>query len=136
MTAPHRSAGFSVPLTVEFAQKFSEEWIDAWNAHDLERILSHYAAEATMQSPLIRERGFSADGVLRGREHLRPYWRIGLEAKPPLRFELIEVFRSVDTLGILYLSTTRRRRVVEWLRFGSDGLVAHAAGLYGETSAP
>jgi hypothetical protein len=136
MTAPHLLAPFSLPLTAEFAQRFAREWIDAWKAHDLERILSHYAEDATMQSPLVRERGFSADGVLRGPERLRPYWRIGLDAKPPLRFELIEVFRSVDTLAILYRSASRRRRVIESLRFGSDGLIAHAAGLYGEAPAP
>jgi ketosteroid isomerase-like protein len=26
-----------------FAEHFAAEWIDAWNCHDLERILSHYA---------------------------------------------------------------------------------------------
>lgn len=31
------------PITQAFAQQFSREWIDAWNAHDLDRVLSHYA---------------------------------------------------------------------------------------------
>jgi ketosteroid isomerase-like protein len=30
------------PVTREFADPFAEEWIAAWNAHDLPRILSHY----------------------------------------------------------------------------------------------
>lgn len=24
------------------AQKFAQEWVDAWNSHDLDRIMSHY----------------------------------------------------------------------------------------------
>lgn len=38
------------------AQEFAAEWIAAWNSHDLERILSHYAEDFEMASPLIIER--------------------------------------------------------------------------------
>ena len=27
------------------ARTFAEEWVAAWNAHDLERILAHYSDE-------------------------------------------------------------------------------------------
>jgi ketosteroid isomerase-like protein len=29
-------------LTEEFAQRFADQWIAAWNSHDLVSILSHY----------------------------------------------------------------------------------------------
>ena len=37
----------------EQALKFAEAWIAAWNAHDLEQILSHYDDEFEMSSPAI-----------------------------------------------------------------------------------
>src|SRR3989441_9324770 len=39
-----------------WAEAFAREWVDAWNAHDLERILSHYTDDFEMASPLIVER--------------------------------------------------------------------------------
>jgi ketosteroid isomerase-like protein len=29
-------------ITKEFAQHFAEDWVASWNAHDLDRVLSHY----------------------------------------------------------------------------------------------
>jgi hypothetical protein len=37
-------------LTNEFANHFAEDWIAAWNAHDLQRILAHYAWTFTRAS--------------------------------------------------------------------------------------
>lgn len=46
-------------MNQEFADHFAREWIEAWNAHDLERILSHYTEEFRMSSPRIIELDFS-----------------------------------------------------------------------------
>lgn len=35
------------------ANEFAAEWIEAWNAHDIDRILSHYTDDFEMNSPLI-----------------------------------------------------------------------------------
>ena len=39
-----------------WARRFAEERIAAWNAHDLERILPHYSDDFEIHSPLIVER--------------------------------------------------------------------------------
>ena len=39
-----------------FAQQFAEEWLRAWNAHNLEVILAHYTDDFEMSSPFIVER--------------------------------------------------------------------------------
>lgn len=33
--------------------RFSESWIDAWNSHDLERILAHYEDDFLLESPHV-----------------------------------------------------------------------------------
>ena len=38
-------------LTNEFANHFAEDWIAAWNADDLERVLAHYADDFEMSPP-------------------------------------------------------------------------------------
>ena len=119
-------------LNAEWARKFAAEWIAAWNAHDLERILSHYTDDFEMQSPLIVERLGVSSGVLQGKAAIRPYWEKGLAAQPPLHFELQETLLGIDTLAIYYLSTTRNRMVAEVLRFNEEGRVVGGAALYGQ----
>jgi hypothetical protein len=40
-------------ITRELAERFAHEWIEAWNSHDLERILAHYSDDFVMSSPRI-----------------------------------------------------------------------------------
>ena len=37
----------------ENAERLAREWVEAWNAHDLERILSHYAEDVEFASPFV-----------------------------------------------------------------------------------
>ena len=118
-------------ITATWAREFAEEWIAAWNSHDLERIFAHYRDDFEMQSPLIIERMGVPSGTLKGKDAIRPYWRIGLAAKPPLHFELQDVLVGVDTIAIYYRSVNRDRMVAEILRFDDQRRVIYGAGLYG-----
>jgi hypothetical protein len=122
-------------ITRAWALEFAQEWISAWNSHDLERILSHYRDDFQMSSPLIVDMMGVANGTLEGKESIRPYWHRGLSIQPPLHFELQEVLTGVDTIAIYYRSTTRNCMVAEILRFDSHGNVISGSGLYGEASA-
>jgi ketosteroid isomerase-like protein len=61
-------------MTRSFADQFALEWIEAWNSHDLERILSHYAEDASMSSPFIAQIVGIPSGILQGKPALRAYW--------------------------------------------------------------
>src|ERR1044071_2098903 len=86
----------------EWAQRFAEEWIAAWNSHDLERIFSHYTDDFEMCSPLIVERMHEPSGILRGKAAIRPYWSPALKGQPPIRFELLAVYTGADRVAIHY----------------------------------
>ena len=43
-------------ITRDWATHFAKEWVDSWNAHDLERVLSHYADDFEMSSSFIAAR--------------------------------------------------------------------------------
>ena len=119
-------------ISEAWARIFAAEWIAAWNAHDLERILSHYTDDFEMQSPLIVERMAVSSGILSGKEAIRQYWQHGLAALPPLHFELQDTLVGIDTIAIYYLSITRNKMVAEVLRFNDHGLVVSGAALYGQ----
>jgi len=113
-----------------FALRFAEEWIASWNAHDLERILSHYDDGFDMTSPLIVERMGVASGRLRGKDAVRPYWAGGLAARPGLHFTLVEVLVGVDALTILYRSELEVL-VAETIVFDGPGRAVRGSAHYG-----
>jgi hypothetical protein len=108
------------------ALAFARDWIEAWNSHDLERILSHYADDFEMSSPLIVERLGKAEGVIRGKHEAADYWRPSMSLDPPLRFELLDVLVGVDQLTIYYHSVGRRI-VAETLTFDASGKASRGA---------
>ena len=89
-------------LTHERAERFAEEWYAAWNAHDLDAILDHYADDVVMTSPLVPMLTGGDDDGLAGKDALRSYFAAGLERYPDLRFEPIALFAGVDSLVLHY----------------------------------
>jgi ketosteroid isomerase-like protein len=112
------------------AEAFAREWIEAWNAHDLDRVLSHYADDVELSSPLAAQRVPGSGGYIRGEAALRAYWEPALAASPDLHFELEAVLTAVDGCTILYRNH-RRQQVAESLFWDEAGLVTRAAVAYG-----
>lgn len=84
------------------AQRFVTQWLDAWNAHDLEAILVHFADDVVFSSPLALQLIEGSDGVIRGKEDLRTYWSEGLRRSPALHFEIEDLYAGVNTVVIHY----------------------------------
>jgi aryl-phospho-beta-D-glucosidase BglC (GH1 family) len=116
-------------LTPDFAKHFAAEWVEAWNSHDLERILSHYTADFEMNSPLIVDLVNEPSGRLRGKGAIREYWTKGLAAQPPIRFELLDMFLGAHSLALRYQSVGRRV-VTEVFFFNEHNQVWKAAAFY------
>jgi hypothetical protein len=113
------------------AQTFVAEWLAAWNAHDVEAVLAHFAEDGTFSSPIAAQ-VMGGDGVVRGKAALRDYWVTALRGRPDLRFELVGTYVGVDTLVINYRNQ-RGGLVSEVLVF--DGhLVTQGHGTYLATS--
>jgi GNAT superfamily N-acetyltransferase len=119
----------SFSLTKDWALTFAQEWVDAWNSHDLDRILSHYTDDFEMRSPLIVERMNVPSGVLRGKDQIRPYWAKGLQAQPPILFELRDVYVGASSIAITYLSVGRGV-VTEVVIFDDVGKIASGNAMY------
>ncbi len=93
-------------MDAQIARRFAEQWYAAWNAHDLDAILDHYADDVELMSPLVSELAVSSDGRLVGKDALRAYFAAGLARFPTLRFEPIDLFVGVESMVLRYLGPT------------------------------
>ena len=83
------------------ARTFVDSWVTAWNAHDLDALLAHFADDVTFRSPVAAQL-LGGDGVMRGKDALRDYWTEGLRRIPDLRFEVVGSYVGVNSLVINY----------------------------------
>jgi len=116
-------------ISIKQAQQFAREWVDAWNSHDLDRIMSHYDDDFQMTSPFIVTLMNEPTGTLKGKEKVWAYWAQALERIPDLHFDLIEVLASVDSITIYYHAVLGKR-AVEVLFFDDNCKVRRAVAHY------
>jgi len=91
-------------IDTDEARRFAREWIEAWNRHDLDAILAHYAEDVVFTSPFAVKLLGVPDGIVKGLPALRTYFQRGLAAYPDLRFTLQHVAVGVDSLTLIYQS--------------------------------
>lgn len=119
-------------MTKEFAAAFARDWVGAWNEHDLEKILSHYSEDFTIESPMAVKLYPQSGGTVIGKTEVRKYWTIGLEKTPNLRFEILDVLVGVNSLGLYLFNTTSNKKSVELMSFNNEMKVNKAIVIYSE----
>lgn len=115
----------------DYSFRFAQEWIEAWNAHDIRRILTCCSEDFALTTPYIAEVMKEPSGCLKGKGAVSRYLERTFQRIPDLRFELLDVFPGVRSIVIFY-RTLFGNRTAEWMLFGDDGKVirsiSHHAG--------
>ena len=86
------------------AESYAKSWIEAWNAHDAEKLAEHYADNVVFRSPFVVKVPGYDDPVIKGREAVRKYLQAGMEAFPHVRFQLHRVGVGIDSIVLNYIS--------------------------------
>ena len=110
------------------AISFADEWVSAWNAHDLDRILSHYEDDFEMSSPLVIKMTGDVSGTLKGKEAVGAYWFAALKKYPELKFELQSVLTGSNSVTVVYQGVLGL--TAEVFHFNRPGKVARAYAHY------
>jgi hypothetical protein len=101
------------------AEEYAKSWIEAWNAHDIEALSSHYAEDVVFRSPFIPKLSDNDSCTIHGRNALREYLANGMAAYPHMRFQLHRVGVGVDSIALNYI--------------GVDGALANEVHVIDET---
>ena len=116
-------------ITEDFCKQFADEWINAWNSHDLDRIMSHYAEELEFYSPLIVRLNINPDGRITHKTDLRDYFKIGLEKFPDLHFSLQHVLVGLNSV-VLYYGSVNNTLSAEFMLFNEEGKISQVRAHY------
>jgi SnoaL-like domain len=116
-------------IDAAFAHRFAQAWVAAWNAHNLDEILSHYDEDFEMYSPVIAQLHLDPSGHLRGRSTVKSYWTRALQRVPDLQFELMSVLVGSQSVT-LYYKGARDRISAEVFFFNAQGKVTKALAHY------
>src|SRR4029079_10145569 len=116
-------------MTREQAATLANDWVAAWNAHDLDRIMSHYDDAVELTSPIAAELLGSSDGKVTGKANLRAYFQRALEVYPDLQFNLEDVLCGVKSV-VLYYRNQKGTRTREFTATSENGKVARVIAHY------
>ena len=116
-------------MTRDEAWTLANHWVAAWNAHDLDQIMSHYDDDVILTSPVAARLLGIADGRVTGKANLRAYFERGLAAFPDLSFHLEDVLWGLDSV-VLYYTNQRGTRTAEFMELGADGKVVRVIANY------
>lgn len=111
------------------ARKFAHDWIEAWNSRDLDAIVSHYAAEVVLTSPVAAKLLDDPSGRVEGSAALRAYFSRGLEAYANLHFELLDVMQGLSSVVLCY-KNQKGTRTAEFMEFDEDGKIVRVVANY------
>jgi len=117
---------------IDFAAH-AQEWIAAWNAHDLERILAHYSDDVELSSPLVAKLTGRSEVTIRGKAALRDYFARGLQAYPNLRFDFIRLYPGVRSCVAEYRSVNGLLSA-ELMEFDAQGKVRRVLAHYSDSA--
>ena len=111
------------------AKKFASTWIESWNSHELDNILTHYSDDIEITTPMIKLAAGIDSGSLKGKENVREYWKKALEKIPDLHFELYDVTSGVNSVALFYKSVMNKK-AIEVMFFNDQGKVNKMYALY------
>jgi predicted ester cyclase len=116
-------------LTKDDAWNLANHWVAAWNAHDLDSIMTHYDDAVELTSPVAAQLLGTSDGKVAGKANLRSYFQRGLEAYPALQFHIEDVLWGINSV-VLYYTNQKGTRSGEFMELSASGKVVRVVAHY------
>ena len=105
----------------------AQSWFAAFNAHDIEALLSLYDEHAEHYSPKLKVHQPETNGLIKGKSALRAWWTDAFNRLPQLHYELLQLTAEGNQVFMEYIRQTTREedlRVGEVLVIRNNKIVA------------
>ena len=114
-------------------KQIATTWLDAFNARNLEKLLSLYDDLAQHYSPKLKQRMPHTQGLIKGKEALRTWWQDAFDRLPSLHYELVRLTADNEQVFIEYLRQVNEEEdiaVAEVLQI-QDGIIIFSRVYHG-----
>ena len=78
-------------------------WFEAFNAHNLEKLLSLYDDDAEHFSPKLKIRQPETNGLVVGKNALRNWWEDAFQRLPTLHYKVTSLTSDADRVFMEYI---------------------------------
>jgi ketosteroid isomerase-like protein len=75
-------------MLAQINKQIAHKWFEAFNEHNLEKLLSLYDDNAEHYSPKLKIRNPETNGLIKGKENLRKWWKDSFDRLPTLKYEV------------------------------------------------
>jgi predicted ester cyclase len=116
-------------MTKDEAWSLANHWVEAWNSHDLDLIMTHYDDAIELTSPVAARLLGTSHGKVVGKANLRAYFQRGLEAYPELNFRLENVLWGVNSV-LLYYTNQKGTHTGEFMELSATGKIVRVVASY------
>jgi hypothetical protein len=86
-------------------EDIADQWFAAFNAHDLEALLSLYDDNARHYSPKLKVRRPETNGLVQGKHALRDWWQDAFDRLPSLHYKLNRLTANNSRVFMEYTRT-------------------------------
>ena len=85
--------------------EIAQQWLAAFNEHNLEKLLLLYSDNAIHFSPKLKTRQPETNGIIKGKSELRKWWQDAFSRLPTLNYRKINFIANNQLVLIEYLRT-------------------------------
>lgn len=110
-------------MTTVSLDQLGDKWIAAFNSHDLDRILSYYADEVELTSPVFLAFTQGRSATAHGKPELAEYFSFGLAKYPDLTFSRSIMYLGHSSICVCYQSSIGDCQVCEFMEVDEDGKI-------------
>ena len=90
-------------MSAQNNKQIATQWFKAFNEHHLENLLSLYDNEAQHYSPKLKNRMPETNGLIKGKQALRDWWKEAFDRLPSLQYEVIKLTADEDQVFMEYI---------------------------------
>ncbi len=114
-------------MTSQKNLSIAHAWFEAFNSHNLEKLLSLYDDEAEHFSPKLKIRHPETNGLVIGKEALRTWWQDAFDRLPSLHYKVTSLTANTDRVFMEYIRTVDHEEdmlVAEVLEIKENRIIA------------
>jgi hypothetical protein len=117
-------------MDLEAARSFAENWLANWRKVDIDAVVSHFAEDAEMRSPLAEK--LTGSPIVKGAEEIRQYWRKAYGHVKSADLQLLSWSWDTSMRRLTVWWRLDKARASEYMDFDATGRVIRSEAFYGK----